>query len=430
MPELIGDRYRLSRTIGAGGMGTVYEAEDLALSRRVAVKMLSSATLTSDMDPLRRFRLEGRALARINHPHVVTVYDLGAHEGTPYLVMELLDGDELHGLVTAHGRLAPELVRAVAHGMAAGLAAAHAAGVLHRDIKPTNVRVAASGRVVLQDFGLARLAEESAITRVGALVGTPQFMAPEVIRGDRPGPGADLYSVGLCMYWMLTGEPPLGHADDIGPLVERAVSTGVPRLRETRPEVPAPLAEIVDRLASRNPEDRPHSAAAVQELLGEPPDTGLLAEFMGRHIRKEAVERAGGRPGAARPQPSRAPLDSSFPEYLDSDAGPPVPGMAPLSLSDATRQIVMSSLTPQNATSRLREAVTLVQRGEFQEAMRMLTAVTQICASSLGDGHPTTLAGRYWQGVCLARLGAKPEALALFSTVRAHTGTGRDGKDG
>ncbi|MEK8173246.1 serine/threonine-protein kinase [Streptomyces sp. M19] len=168
-------------------MGVVHEAADSALDRRVAVKILASAAeVRVEGVALERFRREAQALARIRHPNVVTVHDIGVHQGRPYLVMEFLDGVELQGLVDHLGPLAPDAVRWIASGMSAALGAAHEAGVLHRDVKPSNVRITRTGRVVLQDFGLARLVEEAAITRAGVLVGTPRYMAPEVIRASAP----------------------------------------------------------------------------------------------------------------------------------------------------------------------------------------------------------------------------------------------------
>ncbi|SHM12747.1 MULTISPECIES: serine/threonine-protein kinase [Streptomyces] len=419
--DVLGGRYRLVRLIGRGGMGAVHEAVDTGLDRRVAVKrLLSVGGPDAASTALRRFRREAQGLARISHPGVVHVYDSGVHEGTPYIVMELLDGVGLAELVESHGPLPPPLATEVGLGMCRALAAAHAAGVLHRDVKPTNVAITRAGRVVLQDFGLARLVEEPAITQAGALIGTPQYMAPDLMRGELPGAAADLYGLGACLYLMLTGTPPLGtEAVDVGALVELAVGPGVPRLAgRAGGGLPEELARLVDALCRQDPRDRPSAAeteAALAELLDADGGRGLR-ELVARCVREQAVEFVYSPPA----------LDASAPELLDwaaipqsEPAGPDV--HRPLTLSDGTRQLLLRSMTAESARSRQREAVNLVLRGDIQEAVRMITAVAQVCASALGPDHPTTLTSQYWQAVCLARLGAGAEALELFSRVNAAT---------
>ncbi|MFF2807840.1 protein kinase [Streptomyces sp. NPDC058000] len=418
--DVLDGRYRLVRLIGRGGMGAVHEAVDTALDRRVAVKrLLSAGGPDAGATALTRFRREAQALARISHPGVVHVYDSGVHEGAPYIVMELLDGVGLAELVASREPLRPPVAAAIALEMLQALTAAHAAGVLHRDVKPTNVTVTRAGRVVLQDFGLARLAEEPAITQAGALLGTPQYMAPELIRGELPGPGADLYGLGTCLYLMLTGTPPLGTAAvDVGALVELATGPGVPRLAgRAGSDVPEDLAGLVDALCRQDPGERP-VGSRVEATLASFAAHGMdeLRELIAGSVREQAVEFVYSPPAQ----------DSSAPELLDWAAIPQTEPAArdvhrPLTLSDGTRQLLLSSMTADNARSRQREAVNLVLRGDIQEAVRMLTAVAQVCASALGPDHPTTLTSQYWQAVCLARLGAGAEALELFSRVNAAT---------
>ncbi|MFI6701388.1 protein kinase [Streptomyces sp. NPDC050509] len=431
---LIAGRYRRVGLLGRGGMGAVYEAEDTKLGRRVAVKVLSAiGGLSRDETVLRRFVQEARALARIDHPGVVTLYDEGLHEGTPFLVMQLLDGVDLARLVQEAGPLPPDVVCCVAAGMARALGAAHEAGVLHRDVKPTNVGITSGGRVVLQDFGLARLAGESAITRLTSFVGTPQFMAPEIIRGAPPGRTADLYGLGACAYLTMTGQVPFGGYLEVGAVVEHAIGAGIPRL-EHRRDLPYPreLRALVDRLCAQEAALRPQSAEEVALLLAPLVGEGqaVLGELVAARLRDTAVEQvferrpAGAVPGT--PDPEGSPAPTGAPEYGWDDAAVPTQRAGaedpfrPLTLSDTTRRMVLGSMTPQDAASRLREAVTLVLRGRLQEAVQMLTAITQVCLSSLGPGHPTTLACQYWQAVCLARLGAGGPALELFQRVNTH----------
>jgi eukaryotic-like serine/threonine-protein kinase len=435
VPVLVAGRYRPVRFLGRGGMGVVHEAEDTRLDRRVAVKMLTAVEgLAGDSEAWDRFRREARALARIDHPGVVTLYDSGVHDGTPYLVMQVLDGTTLAGLVSVVGRLPTAVVCTVAFGMAEALEAAHAAGVLHRDVKPTNVGITRSGRVVLQDFGLARLAGEAAITRTGALVGTPQFMAPEAMRGVLPERAADWYGLGVCMYLMITGELPFGPTVDFGAIMERALGDGVPPLTGSRWDCPEDLCRLVDDLCRQDPALRRQDAETIRDVLLPLTYGGTesLAGLVTGRAREDAVRDA----RAVQPFPEAADPDEDVPEYLwDEAAVLPAPRDAPqdpfrpATLSDTTRRIVLGSMTPQSALSRQREAVNLVQRGRLQEAAQMLAVVVPVCLSTLGPDHPTTLTSQYWHAVCLARLDAGRDAIDLFSRVNRRVARRTDGHD-
>ncbi|GAB2913711.1 serine/threonine-protein kinase [Streptomyces mayteni] len=431
-PRELGGRYRLLRRIGGGAMGVVYEAHDAVLDRRVAVKVLRLGHFGEPEDRLARFEREVKALARIRHPNVVRVYDSGMHEHEPYLVMEFLDGVSLYRLVRRRGALETSAVRMIAAGLCAALAAAHEARVLHRDVKPSNVTITAAGQVVLQDFGIARLVDQSVVTQANVRMGTPAFMAPESIRGAAPSPATDLYSLGLCLHLTLTGEPPLGDSDDIGPIIERAVTDGVSPLRDRGLGDPE-LVRLVDELCRKEPADRPQSASEVLGRLGPiAPDAGeRLTELVREFVRDDAL-------GRFRSVP-RDTVEPQVPEELDGAVpGPPAGGAwatvgAPpgvfspepaVSLSMATLQLVMANMTPGTAVSRQREAVNLVLRGELPEAARLLASVTSFCQAHLGPDHPSTLVSQYWHAVCLARLGARKEALALFSRVNERAGPG------
>ncbi|UFQ14535.1 MULTISPECIES: serine/threonine-protein kinase [Streptomyces] len=411
----VAGRYRLLGLLGRGGMGVVHEAEDTRLGRRVAVKVLTAVEgLAEDGEARDRFLREARALARIEHPAVVTLYDAGLVEGTPYLVMQVLDGLSLAELVQRIGPLPAPVVAQVALDVVRGLAAAHESGVLHRDVKPSNIGINHGGHVVLHDFGLARLAGERAITRTGELVGTPQFMAPEAIRGAAPSPAADLYGLGACMYLMLTGELPLGDATvDYGAIVDRALGDGVPRLAGRLQGPPRELLDLVDRLCAQDPADRPGPIGTTEEVLERHADGGrdTLAALLAGQVRDEAVRSL--HEAAAAAEEPEYDWEEAVPHPRAELADP----LHPPTLSDATRRIVLSSMTPQNALSRQREAVNLVLRGELQEAARMLAAVVPVCLSSLGPAHPTTLISQYWQAVCLARLGAGDKAVELLARV-------------
>ncbi|GHE02297.1 serine/threonine-protein kinase [Streptomyces alanosinicus] len=423
--HIVAGRYRLLRRLGRGGMGVVHEAEDVQLGRRVAVKMLTAVEGVSEEDlAWERFQREIRALAQIDHPGVVTLYDSGVHEGVPYLVMQVLDGKSLADLVVACGPLPSAAACTVALGITDALEAVHGAGVVHRDVKPSNVGVTGGGRVVLQDFGLARLAGEAAITRTGALIGTPQFMAPEAMRGGPREAAADWYGLGACLFLMLTGELPFGPTADVGAIMERALDDGIRPLTASD-AVPQPLAHLVRELCSQDPQLRPRSAAAVRETLVPLMYGGTqdLADLVTRQLRAEAVDVVRSTEVSARALPG---LRDEQPEYVwdagDSSLAAAPDLLHPATLSDTTRLIVLGSMTPQGALSRQREAVSLVQRGQVREAAQMLAVVVQVCLSKLGPDHPTTLTSQYWQAVCRARLDARDEALQMLSRVNRRIG--------
>ncbi|MCQ4206822.1 serine/threonine-protein kinase [Streptomyces longispororuber] len=425
--ERVGGRYRLVALLGRGGMGEVHEAEDLELGRRVAVKLLNAVGgMEPDGEAMERFRREARAMARIEHPGVVTLYDSGLHKGTAYLVMQVLDGRNLAHLVAATGALPVSAASWIAQGMARALAVAHQSGVLHRDIKPSNVILTRDGRVVLHDFGLARLAGERAITAAGVVLGSPQFMAPEAIKGGLAKASADLYGLGACLYFMLTGESPLGPVVDVGAVVERALGPGVPRLSGRADGPPGELAALVDRLCAQDPEERPREAAEVAEALeaftagGQEYVTDRLTALQRDH----AVRTAQG--VRLTKGPEYAWDEVAVPGPRGEDPAPVkarpahARGGETPTLSDHTRRMVLGSMSSETALSRQREAVNLVQRGELEAAARMLAAVVPVCVARLGPDHPTTLTSQYWQAVCLARLDAGREALELLARVNRY----------
>jgi len=205
--------YEIRSLIGAGGMGEVYRATDPRLKRDVAIKVLPPA-FAQDADRLRRFEFEAQAAGRLNHPNVLAIYDIGIHDGSPYLVSELLEGESLRERLRG-GKLAPQRAIDYARQVAAGLAAAHAAGIVHRDLKPENLFITKDGRVKILDFGLAKQTGAAAITEndqtrtaVGTVVGTAPYMSPEQIRGQQVDQRSDLFSFGCVLYEMLTGELP------------------------------------------------------------------------------------------------------------------------------------------------------------------------------------------------------------------------------
>ncbi|MBL8626737.1 MAG: serine/threonine protein kinase [Myxococcales bacterium] len=270
-------RYQLIDELGSGGMATVYRARDRELRREVAVKVLFPH-LAKKAELTRRFQREARAAAGLEHPNILRVYDVGA-DGAPHIVMELVRGQSLRERAEAEGALLAELVAAIGACLCGALAVAHAAGVVHRDVKPANVMIADDGRLLLADFGVARIDDDDSLhTRTGALLGTPSFMAPEQAHGDALDGRADLYAVGVTLYQLATGGLPF--AGPTAKIVAEAQRGATPALRR-QPAVGAPLSRLIARLMDPDPGKRPADAAtAAAELtalvtaggLGAPAD--------------------------------------------------------------------------------------------------------------------------------------------------------------
>ena len=205
--EVVAGRYRLDRSLGSSGMAEVFGATDLQLRRDVAVKRLPSSAMR-DATAQARFAREARALARVNDPHVVTVFDIVVDDGRPFLVMEFVDGMTLSELIHRDGRIDPARVVSIAEDICSGLAAVHACGIVHRDMKPSNVFLTSSGAVKIGDFGIASVASDVTVTRAGEVFGSAPYVSPEQVTGDPVDARADLYSLGCVMFEMATGRPP------------------------------------------------------------------------------------------------------------------------------------------------------------------------------------------------------------------------------
>ncbi|NGO73937.1 protein kinase domain-containing protein, partial [Streptomyces boncukensis] len=274
--RLIAGRYELTEPLGKGAMGQVWGAQDTGLGGRpVAVKLTHSgrmASLSGSADPeeLRdRFERECRVTARLDHPALVTVYDAGRDGEELFLVMQRLDGSDLSDHLAENAPYPVPWAVAVAAQLCSGLAAVHAVGVVHRDLKPGNVIVCPDGRVVILDLGIAAVTslDTTRLTRTGALVGTPVYMAPEqAMGGSVVGPPADLYALGVLLYELLTGRPPFEAPEATGLLYKKLHELPAP-VGRLRPEAPAPLAELVRRLLHKEPAARPAAAYEVYAAL-------------------------------------------------------------------------------------------------------------------------------------------------------------------
>ncbi|MFI9009122.1 serine/threonine-protein kinase [Actinosynnema sp. NPDC053489] len=256
----IAGRYRLTERIGAGGMGVVWRAEDQRLRRVVAVKELLSR-VGFDEESIDRAVREGRIAARLSHPNVIALYDVVEHDGHPWLIMEYLPSRSLATVMSERGTLPPDEVARLGVQLASGLAAAHAAGVVHRDVKPGNVLVTEFGTVKVTDFGTSRAADEATVTASGMLVGTPAYLAPEVARGGKGEFPADVFALGATLYAALEGTPPFGVDGNTIALLHRIADGRFPPPRNA-----GSLTQVIMRLLDPNPETRPTMAEAADML--------------------------------------------------------------------------------------------------------------------------------------------------------------------
>jgi Protein kinase domain len=254
--------HRIERLVGRGGMGVVYAAVDLALERTVALKLIAPE-LAAEPGFRQRFMTESRIAASLDHPNVVPIYRAGEEDGTLFLAMRLIDGDDLRTIVERDGPLAPERAAAVIAQVAAALAAAHARGLVHRDIKPANVLVTAEGHCYLTDFGLVKdLAATTGATRTGEVLGTLDYVAPERIRGGATGPATDVYALGCVLFFTLTGRVvfPLDAPER---KLWAHVSEPAPPVSAVRPELGAAFDAVVARALAKDPLERYESAPAL-----------------------------------------------------------------------------------------------------------------------------------------------------------------------
>jgi beta-lactam-binding protein with PASTA domain/tRNA A-37 threonylcarbamoyl transferase component Bud32 len=274
--KVLSGRYEILERIGQGGMAWVYRGRDLVLNRPVAVKVLRPPW-SDDADLVERFHQEARSAAALSDRHVVQVYDVGADGESHYIVMELVEGTNLKDYLAAHGPLGVPEALAVAEQVAEALARAHARHIVHRDIKPQNILLTAEGVVKVADFGIARAMAEATLVNTGSLFGTAQYVSPEQARGRVSGPPTDLYALGAVLYEMLTGVPPYT-GDSALAVALKHIQDPVPDPRERRPDLPAPVAQLVMRLLAKDPEDRPPSAEVVAAKLRALRDAALRGE--------------------------------------------------------------------------------------------------------------------------------------------------------
>ncbi|MCB5181851.1 serine/threonine-protein kinase, partial [Streptomyces antimicrobicus] len=308
---LLAGRYRLVEAIGKGGMGRVWRAQDELLSRTVAVKELTAGLYVAEADRElmhARTQKEARAAARIAHPCVVTVHDVLEHDDRPWIVMEYIDGPSLAEAAKAAGRIEPREAARIGLHVLGALRAAHAVGVLHRDVKPGNVLLAKDGRVLLTDFGIAAIEGDSSITRTGELVGSIDYLAPERVTGGSPDPASDLWSLGATLYTAVEARSPFRRTSPISSLA--AVVNDEP----PAPRQAGALGPVITALLRKDPAQRPSAAEAERMLLeameGRAPKAAQ-AYVPTRSISPQEQRGALDAPVPAAPEGPGAPFDGS-----------------------------------------------------------------------------------------------------------------------
>jgi eukaryotic-like serine/threonine-protein kinase len=274
--RLVAGRYRVQRRIGSGAMGVVWECVDERLHRTVAVKQL---LLQPGLDPgeaeeaRQRAMREGRIAARLQHPNAISVYDVAEDEGQPVLVMEYLPSQSLAGMMSDHGPLPPREVARIGAQVASALGAAHAAGVVHRDIKPGNILLGDNGQVKITDFGISRAQGDVQVTKTGMLAGTPAYLSPDVAMGREPTPASDVFSLGATLYAAIEGHPPFGLNENTLALLHAVAAGKIEPPRQAGPMAPPLMAMMANRV-----EDRP-DMAQVREMLQEIADGGAVTSI-------------------------------------------------------------------------------------------------------------------------------------------------------
>src|SRR4051812_18163641 len=298
--ELVANRYELLEVVGTGGMSSVYRALDTLLERHVALKVLHPH-YGDDAEYVERFRREARSVAQLSHPNIVTVIDRGESDGSQYIVFEFVDGESLKQLVDRSGPLPARRAIELGLQMAEALAFAHQHGLVHRDVKPQNVLINGDGEAKVTDFGIARsLDVEHGVTQTGTVLGTSNYLSPEQARGQAVTPATDVYSLGVVLFEVLTGEVPFPGENFVA-VAMKHINEPPPSLLEKRPDVPVRLVYAIERALAKDPADRfPSMEALAAELraclveIGEP-DTAKTFIQPAAVLKQSRPHRARGR---------------------------------------------------------------------------------------------------------------------------------------
>lgn len=310
MSELNGKmlgRYRLESLLGTGGMAEVYRASDTQLGRTVAIKVILPS-FAREASFRERFDREARLVAALQHPHILPLYDIGEADGLPFLVMPYVEGGSLADRL-AQGPQPPDLaVRWIAE-IASALDAAHSAGILHRDVKPSNVLLDRNDRALLADFGIAQAAGQATrLTATGAVIGTPGYMAPELVRGEPASPASDRYALAVLAFELLSGRPPFTAEHPLA-VLHRQLSDPVPPITQRTPTAPAAADEVFDRALAKAADERPPSAVSFASRLAHAWNQQTLAPTLalpGSDLPLHAAQRPAGEASSTVASPGRA----------------------------------------------------------------------------------------------------------------------------
>lgn len=262
---ILNERYCLLNRIGAGGMSVVHRAQDLALGRLVAVKILHDS-LTGDESFLQRFRREAHAAASLSHPNVVTVHDVGQDGNLYYIVMELVDGDDLKAIIRSRAPLPLDYSLNLAIQICQGIGYAHRAGFIHCDVKPQNVIITRDDRAMVADFGISRVISEATMSGEEIAWGTPHYFSPEQAAGKKATPASDVYAIGVILFEMLTGQLPF-KAENSTALALKHLNEKPPLVTEINPQLPLPIAKIVNKVLAKEPSARYRTAEQFGRIL-------------------------------------------------------------------------------------------------------------------------------------------------------------------
>ncbi|MEU3974009.1 serine/threonine-protein kinase [Streptomyces bacillaris] len=397
---LVAGRYRLISPIGRGGMGEVWRAADEVLGRAVAVKLLLGDQ--ADASATARFRLEAQTAARLSHPHLVAVFDFGAWEDRFFLVMELVEGQSLGDLLAAQERVHPEQVARIAGEAAAGLAAAHRQGIVHRDIKPGNLMLDADGSVKIGDFGIAQFVDDpsTALTTAGHIVGTSLYLAPERALGRTADSASDMYSLGCVIYQLLLGKPPFTSDTATATLYQHVDTPPVP-LRQRGVDISAAFDAYLLGLLAKKPEERP------------------TAQQVSDWFRTDAWR------GRAEPLPAPKPASRRAPSPTRSAAPAPVSPAAapPAPVGPSTYRLPQPTGRRRSAASRSAPA----RRRSTREAIRRRPRVASAIA-----GTATFLAAVYLGMILFSPDSSSADTPAPTPSGPASQGVqdGQGGQDG
>jgi predicted Ser/Thr protein kinase/tetratricopeptide (TPR) repeat protein len=373
VPERIG-KYRVLEPLGRGGMGVVYKAHDPVLDRQVAVKVMTEGAEVGT-EARERFLREAQSAARLNHPNIITVYELGEDAGQIFIVMELLEGDPLSRVITREPPLPLRQKLGIMLQICEGLGFAHQRGIVHRDIKPANIFVLANGQVKILDFGIARLSS-SDLTRTGLLMGTPSYMSPEQARGRRTDHRSDIFSVGVVFYELLAGRKPF-MGEDYFETLEKVRSEEPPPLGEMVPDLPPPLVRSIYRTLAKDPSTRYQALDEVRADLAAVPDplpTETIADDLREAVDRQFAEMARLHRGLATALGAAALGDETLPLADPAAAGAGLDTIL-RDLERRTDRLRALALTVERQEPAIAQGIALFERGAFEDAAATLQAV-------------------------------------------------------